>query len=203
MYIICPDLEGILVPEIWINVAEKTGIEELRLTTRDIPDYDQLMKGRLKILKREGLTIKDIQDVIKSMEPLAGAGDFLSWVRERFQVIILSDTFVQFADPLLKKLNRPTLLCNSLVIGPDGTIDNYTLRQNDGKRHAVKALKGLEFKVIAIGDSYNDTAMLSEADKGILFRPPENIKREFTQYPVIETYERLKAEILEYVNKKN
>ena len=201
MYMICPDLEGILVPEIWINVAEKTGIEELRLTTRDIPDYDQLMRGRLEILKREGLTIKDIQEVIQSMEPLSGAKEFLEWVRERFQVIILSDTFVQFADPLLKKLNRPTLLCNTLIISPEGVIDSYQLRQNDGKRQAVKALKSLGFKVVAIGDSYNDTTMLSEADNGILFRPPENVKAEFPEYPVIEEYEDLKAELAEYAGK--
>jgi phosphoserine/homoserine phosphotransferase len=201
MYIMCPDLEGILVPEIWINVAEKTGIEELRLTTRDIPDYDQLMRGRLEILKREGLTIRDIREVIQSMEPLAGAKEFLEWSRERFQVIILSDTFVQFADPLLKKLNRPTLLCNTLIISPEGIIDNYRLRQNDGKRQAVKALKGLGFQVVAIGDSYNDTTMLSEADNGILFRPPENVKREFPEYPVIETHEDLKAEVAGYADK--
>jgi phosphoserine/homoserine phosphotransferase len=197
----CLDLEGILVPEIWINVAEKTGIEELRLTTRDIPDYDQLMKGRLDILKREGLTISDIREVIQLIEPLAGAKEFLEWAREKFQVIILSDTFVQFADPLLKKLHRPTLLCNTLVISPEGVIENYRLRQNDGKKHAVEALKSLNFQVIAVGDSYNDTTMLNEADQGILFRPPENVKREFPQYPVIETYEDLKSEVAGYADR--
>jgi phosphoserine / homoserine phosphotransferase len=201
MYIMCLDLEGILVPEIWINVAEKTGIEELRLTTRDIPDYDQLMKGRLDILKREGLTISDIREVIQLIEPLAGAKEFLEWAREKFQVIILSDTFVQFADPLLKKLHRPTLLCNTLVISPEGVIENYRLRQNDGKKHAVEALKSLNFQVIAVGDSYNDTTMLNEADQGILFRPPENVKREFPQYPVIETYEDLKSEVAGYADR--
>lgn len=199
MYIVCPDLEGILVPEIWISVSERTGIKELRLTTRDIPDYDQLMRRRLEILKREGLRITDIQKVIQSMSPLDGAIEFLEWIRERFQLILVSDTFVEFADPLLEKLNRPTLFCNSLIIDLDGTIVNYRLRQRDGKRHVVKALKGLGYKVIAIGDSYNDTTMLSEANESILFRPPENIKKEFTSFPVIETYEELKAELKKYI----
>jgi phosphoserine/homoserine phosphotransferase len=201
MYIVCPDLEGILVPEIWISVAEKTGIEELWLTTRDIPDYDQLMKRRLEILKRANLRITDIQEIIQSINPLDGAIEFLDWTRDRFQLIVLSDTFVEFADPILKKLHRPTIFCNSLVIDPDGTIVNYQLRQRDGKRHVIKALKGLGFKVIAIGDSYNDTTMLSEANQGILFRPPENIKREFPYYPVIEIYEELKAELARYLEK--
>lgn len=199
MYIVCPDLEGILVPEIWISVSERTGIKELRLTTRDIPDYDQLMRRRLEILKREGLRITDIQKVIQSMSPLDGAIEFLEWIRERFQLILVSDTFVEFAGPLLEKLNRPTLFCNSLIIDLDGTIVNYRLRQRDGKRHVVKALKDLGYKVIAIGDSYNDTTMLSEANESILFRPPENIKKEFTSFPVIETYEELKAELKKYI----
>lgn len=199
MYIVCPDLEGILVPEIWISVSERTGIKELRLTTRDIPDYDQLMRRRLEILKREGLRITDIQKVIQSMSPLDGAIEFLEWIRERFQLILVSDTFVEFAGPLLEKLNRPTLFCNSLIIDLDGTIANYRLRQRDGKRHVVKALKDLGYKVIAIGDSYNDTTMLSEANESILFRPPENIKKEFPSFPVIETYEELKAELKKYI----
>ncbi len=201
MYIVCPDLEGIFVPEIWISVAEKTGIEELWLTTRDIPDYDQLMKRRLEILKRANLRITDIQEIIQSINPLDGAIEFLDWIRGRFQLIVLSDTFVEFADPILRKLHRPTLFCNSLVIDPDGTIVNYQLRQRDGKRYVIKALKGLGFKVIAIGDSYNDTTMLSEANQGILFRPPKNIKREFPYYPVIEIYEELKAELARYLEK--
>lgn len=199
MYIVCPDLEGILVPEIWISVAEKTGIEELLLTTRDVPDYDQLMKRRLEILKRAKLRIRDIQRIIQSMDPLDGAMAFLDWLRDRFQLIVVSDTFVEFADPILRKLNRPTLFCNSLVIDPDGTIVDYQLRQRDGKRYVVKALKGLGFKVIAIGDSYNDTTMLSEANEGTLFRPPEHIKREFPQFTVIGTYEELKAELARYL----
>jgi len=184
MYIVCPDLEGIFIPEIWISVSERTGIQELRLTTRDIPDYDQLMRRRLEILKRENLTIKDIQRVIQSMYPLDGATKILGWIRERFQLILVSDTFV---------------FCNSLIIDPDGTIIDYRLRQKDGKRHVVKALKGLGYKVIAIGDSYNDTTMLSEANESILFRPPENIKKEFSSFPVIETYEDLKAELKKYI----
>jgi phosphoserine/homoserine phosphotransferase len=201
MYIVCLDLEGILLPEIWISVAEKTGIEELSLTTRDIPDFDQLMRRRLEILKRASLKIRDIQEIIQSIEPLEGAIEFLNWVREGFQLIVLSDTFVEFADPILKKLNRPACFCNSLVIDPDGVIVDYQLRQRDGKRHAIKALRGLGFKVIAIGDSYNDTTMLSEANEGILFRPPENVKEEFPHFPVIETYEGLEAELARYLEK--
>jgi phosphoserine/homoserine phosphotransferase len=203
MFIVCLDLEGILLPEIWISVAEKTGIEELFLTTRDIPDYDRLMRRRLEILKRAKITITDIQAIIQSMEPLDGAIEFLEWTREKFQLIVLSDTFVEFADPILKKLNRPTIFCNSLVTGPDGIIVDYLLRQKDGKREAIKALKALNFRIIGIGDSYNDTTMLNEANEGILFRPPENIKREFPQFPVIETYERLKAELARYLGKGN
>ena len=199
MYIVCPDLEGIFVPEIWISVSEKTGIEELRLTTRDIPDYDQLMRRRLEILKRKNLKLTDIQRVIQSMHPLDGAVEFLEWIRERFQLIFVSDTFVEFAGPLLEKLNRPTLLCNSLITDHDGTIIDYRLRQTDGKRHVVKAFKGLGYKVIAIGDSYNDTTMLHEANESLLFRPPENIKKEFSNFPVIESYGELKAELEKYI----
>lgn len=201
MYIVCPDLEGILVPEIWINVAEKAGIEELRLTTRDVPDYDQLMRGRLEILKRVNLKIRDIQEIIQSMEPLDGALEFLEWIRERFQIILVSDTFVEFADPLLEKLNRPTLFCNSLIIDADGTIADYQLRQRDGKRHVVEALRGLGFEVIGIGDSYNDSTMLEAANHGILFRPPQNIKSEFPHFPVIETYEELKLVLERYLQR--
>ncbi|MEE8300784.1 MAG: bifunctional phosphoserine phosphatase/homoserine phosphotransferase ThrH [Desulfatiglandales bacterium] len=201
MYIVCLDLEGVFVPEIWIGVAEKTGIEELRFTTRDIPDYDKLMKRRLEILKRANLKIRDIQRVIQSINPLDGAVEFLDWLRDRAQLIIVSDTFVEFADPILKKLNRPTIFCNSLIIDPDGTIVGYQLRQRDGKGYVVKALKGIGFKVIAIGDSYNDTAMLGEANKGILFRPPESIKKEFPNFHVIGTYEGLKAELAGYLEK--
>jgi phosphoserine/homoserine phosphotransferase len=201
MHIVCPDLEGIFVPEIWINVAEKTGIDELLLTTRDVPDYDQLMRGRLEILKRARLKIADIQKVIQSMEPLDGALEFLEWLRKTFQLILVSDTFVEFAEPLLQKLKRPTLFCNSLIIDPDGTIADYRLRQRDGKRHVVEALKSLGFTVISVGDSYNDTTMLGAADYGILFRPPERVRDEFHQYPVVGTYEELRNLLLRYLER--
>ncbi len=190
--IACLDLEGVLVPEIWINVAEKTGIQELRLTTRDISDYDVLMKRRLAILDQHTLRLSDIQKVIASMAPLEGAGDFLTWLRERCQVIILSDTFSEFAQPLMKQLDYPTLFCNRLEVDRTGKITNYHLRQPDQKRQSVLALKGLNFFVVAAGDSYNDTSMLKEADAGIFFRPPETIIKEFPQFPVTRTYPELK-----------
>lgn len=195
MYIICSDLEGVFVPEIWINVAEKTGIEELRLTTRDISDYDVLMKKRLAILKDNGLKLKDITDVIDTMEPLQGAFKFLKWLRSTLQVIIVSDTYVQFAGPLMKKLGWPTLFCHSLSIGEDGAIDGYNLRQKDSKRQVVLSLKSLNYRIIAMGDSYNDTSMLKEADRGILFKPPENVKEEFPEFPVTGDYDELKSVI--------
>ena len=168
----CLDMEGVLTPEIWINVAQKTGIEKLKLTTRDISNYDELMTMRLGILEEHGLKLADIQAVIASLELLDGAREFLDSLRRRCQVIILSDTFYEFADPLIEKMNRPTLFCNSLEIDGDGKIAGYCLRQKDGKRKAVQALHGLNFQVIAAGDSYNDTSMLAEAEAGILFRPP-------------------------------
>lgn len=192
MHIVCCDLEGVFVPEIWINVAQKTGIEELRLTTRDISDYDVLMKRRLKIIEREHLNITDIQKVIEMINPLEGAAEFLYWLRSVTQVIIVSDTFVQFAGPLMKKLGWPALFCNSLVIGPDGSIEDYTLRQKEGKKKAVIALKSLNYNVIAVGDSYNDIGMLKEADRGILFRPPDNFKIDFPELPITYNYKELK-----------
>ncbi len=184
----CLDLEGVLIPEIWIAVAEKTGIKKLRLTTRDIPDYDELMRGRLKILDEHNLKLTDIQEVIGTLSPLEGAKEFLDWLKSEFQVIILSDTFYQFAGPLMEKLEHPTLFCNELIVNNDGCITNYRLRQPDGKTKAVTALKGLNFQVIAAGDSYNDTGMLKVADAGILFRPPDNVVEEFPQFPVTRTY---------------
>jgi len=175
MGIVCLDLEGVLVPEIWINVAQKTGIEALRLTTRDISDYDLLMKGRLKILRKHKLTLSDIQAVIATIDPLDGALEFLSALRARTQVLILSDTFTEFAKPLMEKLAWPTLWCNSLVIDDGGMIEDYKLRIRDGKFHAIKALKGLNFRTFAAGDSYNDLSMIEEADAGCLFRAPEGI----------------------------
>ncbi len=192
MSIACLDLEGVLVPEIWINFAEHTGIDELRATTRDIPDYDVLMKQRLDILKAHNLGLSDIQNVISQLEPLEGAKDFLYELKEKFQVIILSDTFYEFASPLMKQLDYPTLFCNSLVINDKGMVVDYQLRQKDQKRQSVLALKQLYFKVVAAGDSYNDTTMLKEADAGILFRPPQNVIDEFPQFPVTTTYQELK-----------
>ncbi len=188
----CLDLEGVLIPEIWIAVAEKTGIKKLRLTTRDIPDYDELMRGRLKILDEHNLKLADIQEVIGTLSPLEGAKEFFDWLKSEFQVIILSDTFYQFAGPLMEKLEHPTLFCNELIVNDDGCITNYRLRQPDGKTKAVTALKGLNFKVIAAGDSYNDTGMLKVADAGILFRPPDNVIEEFPQFPVTHTYDEFK-----------
>jgi phosphoserine/homoserine phosphotransferase len=189
----CLDLEGVLVPEVWINVAAKTGIAELRRTTRDEPDYDRLMRARLAILEREGLTLADIQAVIATIRPLEGAAEFLDWLRARMQVIILSDTFAEFAQPLMAQLGYPCLFCNSLTVDAAGHIRNYTLRIADGKRKAVMALKLLNFRVVAAGDSYNDTTMLDEADAGILFRPPDNVVRDFPQFPVTRTYDELRA----------
>ncbi len=198
--LIATDLEGVLVPEIWIAVAEKTGIERLRLTTRDIPDYDQLMRGRIQILREHRLTLVDIQDVIATIDPLPGALDFLNWARAHTQIIILSDTFYEFAAPLMLKLGRPTLFCNSLAIDQENTIIGYYLRQQDSKKHSVLALKGLEFRVLAVGDSYNDTTMLGAADAGILFRPPANVIAEFPQFPVLREYDELRAHILGMLN---
>jgi phosphoserine / homoserine phosphotransferase len=202
MNIICSDLEGVFVPEIWINVAEKTGIEELRLTTRDISDYDVLMKKRLGILKENNLKIKDITDVISTMEPVDGACEFLDWIRSQVQIIVVSDTFVQFAGPLMEKLGRPPLFCHSLSIEPDGTVSGYNLRQQNAKKKTVEALKTLNYRVTAFGDSYNDIAMLQEADSGILFRPPENVIQEYPEFPVTNNYNELKT-ILQEIFEKN
>jgi len=193
--IVAMDLEGVLVPEIWIAVAEKTGIDKLRLTTRDVSDYDELMRGRLKILRQNGLRLSDIQAVIRTVEPMPGAKEYLDWVRSVAQAIILSDTYYEFAAPLMAKLGYPTLFCNMLETDDNDTIIAYHLRQRDGKRKAVAALKSLDFRVIAIGDSYNDTTMLALADLGILFRPPQNVIDEFPQYEVITEYADLRERI--------
>jgi phosphoserine/homoserine phosphotransferase len=191
--IACLDLEGVLVPEIWINVAERTGIPELRRTTRDEPDYDILMRGRLEILDRHRLGLPDIQEVIGAMGPLDGAGEFLEWLRSRAQVVILSDTFSEFAAPLMRQLGWPTIFCHSLTVEPGGRISGYRLRIQDGKRKAVEALRSLAFRVVAAGDSYNDTTMLAAADAGILFCPPDNVIADFPQFPVTRTYDELRA----------
>src|SRR5690349_9457601 len=191
--IACLDLEGVLVPEIWINVAERTGIAALRRTTRDEPDYDKLMRGRIAILDEHKLGLPDIQAVIATMDPLDGALDFVEWLRSRTQVIILSDTFAEFAQPLMRKLGWPTLFCHNLEVEPSGRIAGYRLRIQDGKRRAVEALRSIAFRIVAAGDSYNDTTMLKAADAGILFRPPANVVADFPQFPVTMTYEDLRA----------
>jgi phosphoserine/homoserine phosphotransferase len=190
----CLDLEGVLIPEVWINFAERTGIDALRATTRDIPDYDQLMTQRLTILREHKLGINDIQEVIEGMDPLPGALEALDWLRERFQVVILSDTFYEFAAPFMRKLGWPTILCHKLEIDDRGMITDYKIRQPDPKRASVKAFHSLKFRTIATGDSYNDTTMLAEADAGILFCPPQNVIDEFPQFPVATSYAALQAE---------
>ncbi|WP_211828882.1 bifunctional phosphoserine phosphatase/homoserine phosphotransferase ThrH [Kistimonas asteriae] len=192
MEIACLDLEGVLVPEIWIKFAEQTGIDELKATTRDIPDYDVLMKQRLKLLDQHGLGLREIQAVIAEMAPLPGARDFIDWLRERFQVVILSDTFYEFAQPLMRQLGFPTLLCHRLEVDDKGKVTDYSLRQKDPKRMSVKAFHSLKYRVIAAGDSYNDTTMLAEADAGILFHAPDNVIEEFPQFPAVHTFDDLK-----------
>jgi phosphoserine/homoserine phosphotransferase len=191
--IACLDIEGVLLPEIWIKFAEKSGIDELKITTRDIPDYSKLMRARLQILQSHKLKINDIQEVIKTLTPLKGAKEFLLWLKSEFQVIILSDTFYEFTGPLMKQLDYPTLFCHQLVIDNKGSIIDFHLRQEDQKTKAVKALQGLNFKVISAGDSYNDTGMLKQADSGILFCPPESVIKEFPQYPIAKNYSEFKA----------
>jgi phosphoserine/homoserine phosphotransferase len=195
MQVVCLDLEGVLIPEIWIAFAERTGIAEFRRTTRDEPDYDKLMRWRLGLLRQHGLKLADIQAVIAGMAPMDGAKAFLDDLRSRFQVIILSDTFYEFADPMMVQLGRPTLFCHKLVIDGEGFVADYRLRQPNQKAHAVNALKGLNFQVIAAGDSYNDTGMLGAADAGFFIHPPESIVAQFPQYPVNRSYAELKASI--------
>lgn len=196
MEIACLDLEGVLVPEIWIKFSEKTGIPELRLTTRDIPNYDELMTMRLGILAKHGLGLKQIQEVIATLTPLEGAKEFIDWLRARFQVVILSDTFYEFAGPLMAQLGYPTLLCHKLTVDDKGMVTNYNLRQANPKRQAVCAFKTLYYRTIAVGDSYNDTTMLAEADVGILFHAPQNVIEQFPQFPAVHTYADLKQEFL-------
>lgn len=197
MEIACLDLEGVLIPEIWIEFAQKTGIEALKATTRDIADYDELMTMRLNELEKAKLGINEIQEVIATLSPLEGAPEFVDWLRERFQVVILSDTFYQFAGPLMKQLGYPTLLCHNLTIEEgSGKVLDYNLRQANPKRQAICAFKSLYYRTIAAGDSYNDTTMLAEADAGILFHAPQNVIAEFPQFPAVHTYEDLKQEFL-------
>ncbi|MEZ5504914.1 MAG: bifunctional phosphoserine phosphatase/homoserine phosphotransferase ThrH [Gammaproteobacteria bacterium] len=202
MEIACLDLEGVLVPEIWINFAKKTGIDALKATTRDIPDYDVLMKQRLRILAEHKLGLNEIQEVIADMGPMDGALEFVDWLRERFQVVILSDTFYEFAQPLMRQLRWPTLLCHKLEVAEDGRITDYKLRQKDPKRQAVLAFQALNYRCIAAGDSYNDTTMLGQAEAGILFKAPQNVIAEFPQFPSVSTYEDLKKEFLKASNRE-
>jgi phosphoserine / homoserine phosphotransferase len=195
MNFLCSDLEGVFIPEVWINVAEKTGIPELRRTTRDEPDYGKLMRFRMALLREKGLKLKDIQDVIATIRPLEGALEMIGWIKERMPMVIVSDTFTQFADPLIAQLNRPTLFCNELIIDNQGYIADFALRQPDQKRKVAEALQSLRYTVIAMGDSYNDTSMLMQADHGILFRPPENVIKDFPQFPVAMDYKQLKENI--------
>jgi phosphoserine/homoserine phosphotransferase len=201
LHVACLDLEGVLVPEIWINVAERTGIPELRRTTRDEPDYDKLMRYRLGILDERGIKLPDIERAIGAMGPLPGAREFLDWLRERMPVVILSDTFAQFAAPLVRQLGWPALFCHRLEVAPDGRITGYVLRLPDQKRAAVRAFRGLNLRVVAAGDSYNDTAMLAEADAGILFRPPDNVIAEFPQFPVTRTYDEMREAFTKAIGK--
>lgn len=193
MELACLDLEGVLVPEIWIAFSELTGIDELRATTRDIPDYNVLMKQRLSLLDQHGLRLPDIQNVIATLEPLPGAADFLDWLRERFQVIILSDTFYEFSEPLMRQLKWPTLFCHRLITDDEGRVVDYKLRQPDPKRASVQAFHSLKYRVIAAGDSYNDTTMLGEAEVGILFHAPQNVIDEFPQFQAVHDFGALKA----------
>ena len=201
MEIACLDLEGVLVPEIWIAFAEKTGIEELKKTTRDEPDYDVLMKYRLDLLRQHGLGLNEIQEVISTLSPLDGAADFVNWLRERFQVVILSDTFYEFASPLMRQLGYPTLLCHKLEVDDHGNVVNYRLRQANPKRQAIVGFKSMYYRTIAAGDSYNDTTMLAEADAGILFHAPDNVIREFPQFPAVQTFSDLKREFVRASNR--
>ncbi len=195
MIFFCSDLEGVWVPEVWVNVARITGIDELKLTTRDINDYDVLMKRRISILKEHNISLKDIQAVIAKIKPLPGAKETLDWIRANAQITIVSDTFTEFAEPLMEQLGRPTLFCNYLTIDEQGMVCGYNLRQPDQKREVVKALKVLNYTVVAFGDSYNDISMLKEAEQGILFRPPQNVIDDCPQFPVVTEYDELKKMI--------
>jgi phosphoserine/homoserine phosphotransferase len=200
MHIVCSDLEGVFVPEIWVNVSNHTGIDELKLTTRDISDYNVLMKRRLELLKKYGLTLRDVQNVISLLKPLPGALEFIDWLRSKTQLIVVSDTFSEFADPLMRQLGRPTLFCHHLTTDREGNIIDYNLRQENGKKHVVEALQSLNYKVIAIGDSYNDVSMLKSADYGILYNPPQSVADENNDLQVVKTYASLKRIISQLLN---
>jgi phosphoserine/homoserine phosphotransferase len=203
MYIVCSDLEGVLVPEVWINVARWTGIDELKLTTRDISDYNALMKRRLEILTQHGITINDIQKVISLLELMPGALDFINWLHGRVQMVVVSDTFREFADPLLEKMGWPVLFCHHLTIDKDGNITDFNLRQTDAKKKVVEALQNLNFKVIAIGDSYNDISMLRRAEYGILYQPPQNVSNDNQDIRTVNSYSQLKHLVSEIMERDN
>jgi phosphoserine / homoserine phosphotransferase len=193
MHVVCSDLEGVWVPEVWINVAKKTGIDALKFTTRDIKDYDELMQYRLKVLDEHNLKLKDIQDVIATIHPLEGAMDMMNWIKKTSRLIVVSDTFVEFADPLVRQLEYPTLFCHSLEVNERDQIVGYRLRQKDPKRQVIKALKSLNYTVIAFGDSYNDVSMLEEADKAFLYKPPQNVVDDYPHFPVATNYQEMKG----------
>ena len=193
MWVICADLEGVFVPEIWVNVAKKTGIEKLKLTTRDMKDYDELMRYRLQILDDYKLTIKDIQQVIATLKPLEGALEFVRWLRQTTRFVIVSDTFIEFAQQLMDQLENPLLFCHSLQIDDDGRIIGYRLRQPDAKRKTIEAFRSLNYRTLAFGDSYNDITMLQAADTGILFCPPPGVVADFPEFPVVNSIETLKS----------
>lgn len=195
--LLASDLEGVLVPEIWVAVAEKTGIDDLRVTTREISDYEELMQMRMRILRQHNLKMQDIQEVIATIRPLPGAEEFLAWARSTTQVIIISDTFYEFAAPLMKQLNHPTIFCHSLDVDADGTIVGYRIRLAQSKRKALRAFNELGFHTLATGDSYNDTAMLATAETGVLFCPPENVVADYPQFPVVRSHSELRAFIEE------
>ena len=198
MHAVCSDLEGVWVPEVWINVSLKTGIDDLKYTTRDIKDYDELMQYRIRILKQHGLKLKDIQDVIATIKPLDGAPEMVSWLKKVTRFIVVSDTFVEFASPLIRQIDWPTLFCHSLVVDGEGNITGYTLRQKDSKKKVIQALRSLNYQVIAFGDSYNDISMLQEADSAILFDPPQNVADDYPQFTVIHNYKELKEYLLSH-----
>lgn len=200
MFIVCTDLEGVFTPEIWISVARYTGIDELKLTTRDISDYNALMQRRLDILRTHNLTLHVIQHVIANIKPLHGAVECISWIKKRTQMVVVSDTFVEFANPLMEKLGHPTLFCNSLTVDHLGNITNYHLRQENGKARVVEALQSLNYKVIAVGDSFNDINMLRKADAGLLYRPPNNVLAENSDLPVVNSYDEMKNFISAFTN---
>lgn len=201
MHAVCSDLEGVWVPEVWINVSIKTGIDDLKYTTRDIKDYDELMQYRIRILKQHGLKLKDIQNVIATIRPLDGASEMVGWLKKITRFIVVSDTFVEFASPLVQQLDWPTLFCHSLVVDDEGNITGYTLRQKDSKKKVIQALQSLNYQVIAFGDSYNDISMLQQADNAILFNPPRNVVDDYPQFPVIHDYKELREYLLPHFNK--